>query len=89
VEDLPLQIRQIDDVEVDDPDRADAGGREVEGRRGAETAGSDQERLAAEQPRLPFGPDLGDQQVAAVALLLLGAQAYGLLPIPAGRWPPC
>ena len=30
VEDLALEVRQVDDVEVDDPDRADAGGREIE-----------------------------------------------------------
>ena len=45
VEDLALEVRQVDDVEVDDPDRADAGGREIEGCRGAETAGADEQRL--------------------------------------------
>ena len=74
VDDLALEVADVDDVEVDDADRPDAGGGEVERRRRAEAAGADEQRLRAEQPRLAGGADLGDQQVAAVALLLLGGQ---------------
>ncbi len=34
VDDLPLQVRRIDDVEVDEAERADSGGGEVEAPRG-------------------------------------------------------
>src|SRR5712671_6619403 len=84
---LPLEVRQIDDVEVDDPDRADAGGRQIESRRAAETAGADEQRLRAEKTRLARRTDLRDEQVAAVALLLLGAKDDGRLPRQAGRLP--
>ncbi len=33
VEDLPLQVGGVDAIEVDDPDRADPGGGQVEGHR--------------------------------------------------------
>ena len=38
VDDLALEVGQVDDVEVDDADGPDAGGREVEGGRAAEAA---------------------------------------------------
>src|SRR6476619_6009832 len=85
VEDLALQVRQVDHVEVDDADRADAGGREVERRRGAETAGADEQRLRAEEPGLAGRADLGDQEMAAVALLLLRRQDDRRVPPVAGR----
>ena len=43
VDDLALQVRVVDDVGVDDAERADAGRGEVERRRRAEAAGADQE----------------------------------------------
>ena len=33
VQDLPLQVREIDDVVIDDAERADPGGGEIQGRR--------------------------------------------------------
>ena len=71
VRDLPLQVRLVDDVGVDDPDRADAGRSEVERRRRAEAAGADQEDPRVEQLQLALLADLGDQQVARVAGALL------------------
>ena len=70
VDDLALEVREVDDVEVDDPDRPHACGREIQGGRRAEPARADQQHLRAEQLRLALRADLGDQQVAAVALLL-------------------
>ena len=49
MDDLALEVRLVDDVEVDDPDRADPRRGEVEGRRRAEAAGADEEHLRAEQ----------------------------------------
>ena len=52
VDDLPLQVRLVDDVRVDDPERADAGRREVERRRRAEPARADQQHARVEQLQL-------------------------------------
>ncbi len=72
VDHLALQVRQVDLVVVDDPERAHAGRRQVQRRRRAEPAGAEQQHLGVEQPLLALGADLGDQQVARVALALLG-----------------
>ena len=74
VRDLPLQVRLVDDVGVDDPERADAGRSEVERRGGAEAAGADQEDLRVEQLQLALLADLGDQDVTRVAGALLGRE---------------
>ena len=71
VHDLALQVRLVDDVGVDDAERADAGGCEVERRGRAEPAGADEQDARVEQALLPFLADLGDEQVAAVARALL------------------
>ena len=70
VDDLALEVRVVHDVGVDDPERPDARGREVERGRRAEPAGADQEDAGVEQLLLALLPDLGDEQVARVALPL-------------------
>ena len=72
VDDLALEVRQVDDVVVDDADRADARGGEVQRGRRAEPAGAEQQDLRVEQLLLALGADLGHEHVAAVALALLG-----------------
>ena len=67
VDDLALQIRFVDDVEVDEAEGADAGGGEVEGERGAEAAGADAEDPRGLELLLAFHADLGEDQVARVA----------------------
>ena len=79
VDDLALQVRVVDDVGVDDAERADAGRGEVERRGRAEAAGADQEHAAAEQPLLAGLADLGDQQVPRVAAALVGRERAGRL----------
>ena len=73
-DDLALQVRRVDDVHVDDAERADAGRREVERGGRAEAAGADQQHARVEQLQLALLADLGDQEVAAVALALLGVE---------------
>ena len=68
VEDLALEVGAVDDVEVDETDRADAGEGEVEGDGGAEPAGADDEDLRLDDLALPDAGDLGHDEVAAVAL---------------------
>ena len=74
VRDLALQVGQVDDVVVDDPQRSHAGRGEIEGGGRAESAGAEQQHLGVEQLHLPLEPDLGDEHVARVALALLGGQ---------------
>ena len=49
VQDLALQVRGVDDVHVDDADRADAGRGEVQRGGRAEAAGAEQQHLGVEQ----------------------------------------
>ena len=73
VDDLPLQVAEVDDVEVDEAERADAGRGEIERRRRAEPARADAQHARRLQPPLPFLADFGQQQVTAVALPLAQA----------------
>ena len=68
VDHLALQVRLVDDVVVDDPDRADAGRGEVERRGRAEAAGAEQQHLGLEQLDLAVVSDLGKKRVARVAV---------------------
>ena len=70
VQDLPLQVALVDHVGVDDPERADPGGRQVVGGGRSQAAGPDDEHFGIEQLQLPLLPHLGNQHVPAVALLL-------------------
>ena len=79
MDDLALEVARLDDVEVDDPERADARRGEVQRRRAAEPARADHHDLRLEELDLARGPDLGDQQVPAVARLLGRRQARGRL----------
>ena len=71
VEHLALQVRRVDDVELDDAEPADARGGEVEPDGRAEPARADHEDARGLEPPLPLDPDLGDDEVAAVAEDLL------------------
>ena len=90
MDDLALQVGVVDDVCVDDPERADAGRGEVERRGRAEPAGADQERAGREQPLLARLADLRDQQVAGVAAPLVRRERLRCLdleavPLPVGE----
>jgi hypothetical protein len=77
VDDLPLQVRLVDSVEVDDAERADSGRGQVHQRGRAETAGPDTEHPGILQPLLPLDPDIRDDQVARVAADLVNGQLGG------------
>ena len=63
VDDLALEVRDVDDVEVDEPDGPDPGGGQVERERRAEAAGADAEHLRGLEPLLPVHRHLGHDQV--------------------------
>src|SRR6201996_6448850 len=79
VDDLPLQVRLVHHVEVDDAERADAGRGQVQQRGRAETAGPDHQHLGVLQPLLPGHAHVGDDEVPRVALHLVHAELVGRL----------
>ena len=66
VEDLPLEVRLLHDVEVDEAERPDPRRREIEGERRAEASGADAEDARPLEPLLPRLSDLGEDEVARV-----------------------
>jgi hypothetical protein len=74
VDDLALEVGDVHDVVVDDAQRPDARRREVERGGRAQAAGAEQEHLGVEQLLLALDADLGQEEVAAVALPLLGRE---------------
>jgi hypothetical protein len=74
VQELALKVAEVHGVEIHDADRADAGSRQVHRDRRSEAAGADAEHARGLELPLPFQPDLGDEQVAAVAEDLLARQ---------------
>src|SRR5581483_8413681 len=67
VDDLPLQVGVVDDVEIDDTERTHACSAEIKRERRAEAAGSDAEHLRGLELELALHADLGHDQVARVA----------------------
>ena len=77
MDDLALQVRLVDLVELRDAERPHAGCGQVEQRRAAEATGADHQHLGVLQPLLTGHPDVGDDQVAAVATYLVDGQLGG------------
>ena len=73
---LPLQVRQVDRVVVDDADDADAGRREIENDWRAEPARADDENAGLEELRLTRPADFGQHDMARVALDLFVAEFH-------------
>src|SRR5690606_33927047 len=74
VEDLPLEVRAVHDVRVDQSDPSHARGGEVERGGRSEPAGADAQDGGGSEAQLPRGPHAGDGKVARVALALFGGQ---------------
>jgi hypothetical protein len=74
VEDLALEVRDVDDVEIDEPERADPCGGEVERQRRAEASCADAEHLRRLEPLLPVHRHFGHDQVARKPLDLGGRE---------------
>jgi hypothetical protein len=77
VDHLALEVRQVDHVEVHDPEPADAGRGEVQRQRRAEPAGADQQHRAGEQLLLPRAAELGQAEVAGVTQVVVLGQGHG------------
>ena len=74
VDNLPVQVARVDDVEVDQTERADAGRRQVHRGGRTQSAGADAQHPRRLQLALPVDADLRHDQVAAVALNLVARQ---------------
>ena len=64
VEDLSLEIRFVDGVEVDETETSDARRREIQRDRAAQAADADDQRRSALELLLTFFADLGKEKVA-------------------------
>ncbi len=74
VKDLALEVGEINRVEVNQPDAADAGGSEIEGDRGAEATRTDAEYGGGLELLLTFEGDLRHDEMSRVARDLVVAQ---------------
>ena len=74
MDDLALQVRKAHRIVVDDADRADAGGGEIERDRAAEPARADDQHARRLEALLAGAADLGEHDVAGVTLNLLGGK---------------
>ncbi len=83
VQDLALQVRRVDHVHVDDPERPHPRRGQVERGRGAEAARPEQQDLGVEQLQLARLAHLGQEQVALVAVALVGGEGARRRPRPA------
>src|SRR6202035_1443156 len=63
VEHLAMEIRLVDDVELDEPEGADPRRRQVETDRRAQAAAADHQHAGGLQPPLPLGAHLGHDEV--------------------------
>ena len=75
-----MQVGLVDDVEVDEPERAHPGGREIQRGRRAEPARAHEQHAARLQLRLSLGADLGKDQMARIALELFLRERRGVEP---------
>ena len=74
MDDLALQVGHVDVVVVNEPDRPHPGGRQVQGRRRPEPAGTDEQDPGGADALLPHEPHLRHERIAVVALQLNAAQ---------------
>ena len=77
VDDLALQVRLVDDVELNDADGPDTRGREVQQRRRAQPARADHQHTRVLEPLLPVEAEVGDDQMAAVTRDLVTREFCG------------
>src|SRR5258708_13008999 len=74
MEDLTLQVALVDDVEVENPNRANPSSGKVDTRRRTQTAGADEQHLGVEELDLSRLTNFRKERVAAVGPLLVGTE---------------
>ena len=76
VQQLSLQVGDFDNVEVDEPDGADAGRGEVQRGRRAQPSGADDEDPARLELALAVDGHFGKEQVPSVAQQLVAVERW-------------
>ena len=76
VEDLPLQVREIHHVAVDQSDRADARCSQIQRDRRPQTSGADDQDLGPAQFLLTFSANLLEDDLPAVSFYLFFAKIH-------------
>ena len=76
VHDLAVQVRQFDDIRVDNADRSNARGGKVGDGCAAEPTGADDEHASGREPPLGQLIEAGQRQLATVAREPLWAQRW-------------
>ena len=64
VDNLALQVARVHNIEIDQPQRANAGCCKVQGQRRTQPARADTKHLGSFQPLLPLHAHFGQNQVA-------------------------
>src|SRR5215207_6422979 len=82
VQNLPLEIREIHDIAINEPDRAHAGGSEIQRGRGAQPSGADEKNLRLGDLLLSFAADLRQENMPAVPVYLLFREFHFTCPVP-------
>ena len=74
---LPLQVSEVDDVEINDSQGPHTGSREIKRQRGAESACSDAKHLCIQELELSFHAHFWKDKVTFVAVdLVVGQGGY-------------
>jgi len=68
--DLPLEIAQVDPVAVEQADRAEAGGGQIQGRRRAEPPDADNQHARSQQLLLAGPPNRFEPDVPSISVAL-------------------
>jgi len=71
VKDLPLQIGEIDAIEIDEPKLSHTSCRQIERSRGAQTAGANAKNARDLKPLLSFSSHFGHNEVPRIPLQFL------------------
>ena len=74
VQNLPVQVRKIDLVRIDQSDRADSGRRQIKRGGGTESAGANAQNARRFQSALSLDADLRENEMARVTRELFGAK---------------
>ena len=77
--DLPLKIREIHDIEIDESQTPDTGGSEIKSQRGAQPPGANQQDFCVFEFELTLHAHFGHDQVAAIAKNFLVGKTGGRL----------
>ena len=69
-DELPLKVRHLNEIGVDDPDTADPSGRQIDSGWNSKAPESHYQHGGALESPLPLGSHLGEDEVSAVSLRL-------------------